>query len=319
MEIEPYDDTAAEAWDDLVARAPMGTFLHTRRFLSYHGDRFVDASVVVRDDRGRLVGVLPAAVDPDDPAMVTSHPGSTFGGLLHTGGLRGASTIDALAAVAGHFAEAGFARLRYRAVPHIYHRGPNMDDSYALFRLGATRSSASLNCVIDLAHRRKPSSRRQRGRKKAEKSGVAIERGPELARELWPVLIENLATRHGATPVHSLAEIELHIERFPDQIQVVVARLGDDVIAGVVLFVHPLATNSQYIASSAAGYDVGALDLVMDRCIAAATEEGARYFAFGTSNRDGGRVLDEGLYEFKAGFGGGGVSHDVYDLELKTT
>jgi lipid II:glycine glycyltransferase (peptidoglycan interpeptide bridge formation enzyme) len=75
-------------------------------------------------------------------------------------------------------------------------------------------------------------------------------------------------------------------------------------------------TRSQYIASSAAGYDVSALDAVFEEAIRHAREAGRRYFDFGTSNRSGGRELSASLYEFKQEFGGGGVVHEQYDLEL---
>src|SRR3954452_17632847 len=140
MRVESYRDDDENAWDDLVGIAPMGTFLHRRRFLSYHGDRLKDSSATVRDDRDRLVGVLPAAVDPQDEERVTSHPGATYGGLVHAGELSGARAIEALTLVGQHYAAAGFHTLRYKPVPVIYHRVPSADDLYALFRLDARRS-----------------------------------------------------------------------------------------------------------------------------------------------------------------------------------
>ena len=117
MRAEPYEAAAAEEWDALVAAAPMGTLLHSRRFLGYHGDRFEDASILLRDDSDRLLGVLPAAIDPADRATVASHPGVTFGGIVHDGRLGGPAMMDALTLVAQHYAERGFSRLRYAPVP----------------------------------------------------------------------------------------------------------------------------------------------------------------------------------------------------------
>ena len=45
--IRDYLPDQAAAWDDLVARAVNGTMLHTRRYLSYHGDRFRDRSLLI--------------------------------------------------------------------------------------------------------------------------------------------------------------------------------------------------------------------------------------------------------------------------------
>src|SRR5436190_11073409 len=217
-----FERSLAPEWDELVGRAPMGHMLHTRAFLSYHGDRFEDASLALRDERGRLVGVLPAARDGAD--LVASHPGATFGGIVHDGDLTGASMVDAMALVAEHYATFGFRRMRYAPVPHIYHRQPSADDAYALFRLGARRVRCNLTCAVDVAADVQRSSRRRRGLSKALREGVEAVEGSELADALWPVIERNLAERHGARPVHDASEMRLLDDRFPDQIAVVVAR-----------------------------------------------------------------------------------------------
>ena len=74
----------------------MATFLHTRCFLAYHHDRFRDVSLLLANDR-EIVGLFPAAVDPGDVRRVVSHPGITYGGLLHSGTLYGERMIDAIA------------------------------------------------------------------------------------------------------------------------------------------------------------------------------------------------------------------------------
>ena len=64
MKVVPYEDPDAVRWDDFVARTFAGTFLHTRRFLSYQGDRFRDVSLLLEDEKNSLVGVFPTAVEP---------------------------------------------------------------------------------------------------------------------------------------------------------------------------------------------------------------------------------------------------------------
>jgi hypothetical protein len=292
----------------------MGTFLHTRAFLGYHGDRFDDASVVLRDDGGRLLGVLPAA--GAGAGEVGSHPGATFGGIVHDGSLGGPAMIEALAAVADHYRSQGFERLRYAPVPHIYHRRPGGDDLYALFRLGAERVRCDLSCAVDLEDGPRLSSRRRRGLAKARRQGVEVAEGPELVEELWPVVEANLAERYDARPVHGVEEMRMLADLFPREIVVVIARLSGVPVAGAVLFENPRVSHAQYIASLAAGQEAGALDAVFDHCLTRAGDRGARYFDFGTSNREAGRVLNEGLHEFKAQFGGGGVAYEHYELDL---
>jgi hypothetical protein len=86
--------------------------------------------------------------------------------------------------------------------------------------------------------------------------------------------------------------------------------------AGVVLFTSTNVWHAQYIASSEKGYAVSALDVVFETAIDDASKACVRYFDFGTSNEEGGFVLNEGLYRFKSEFGGGGVAHEYYELVL---
>jgi hypothetical protein len=316
MRVAPYSPEHDEAWDRLVEQAPMGTFLHTRRFLSYHGDRFADRSLMLYDERDVLAGVLPAAVDPDDASWVVSHPGITYGGLVHAGLLTGGPAIDALRAIRAHLAAGGYRGLRYKAVPVVYHRRPATDDRYALHAAGATLARCDLSCAVDLEHPGRRGSQRARGLKRALKAGVELRDGVAVAEAFWPVLERVLADRHGLRPVHSLPEILELSRRFPEQVRFVVAELDGEVVAGTVLFCVATAHHAQYIAAAPRGTEVGALDLLFDRCIARAAEDGARYFNFGVSTEQGGRVLNRGLHAFKAGFGGGGVVQEVFELPL---
>ena len=315
MQVRAYTPADAERWDTFCDEAYGATFLHTRRFLSYHGDRFTDRSLIF-EDAARWLGVLPAAQSPSQSDLVVSHPGITYGGVLHDGALRGESMLNALQAACQHYAAAGYATLHYKPVPHLYHRAPAQDDLYALFRLGARRVRCDLSSCVDLAHPLRTSERRRRALKKAQRAGLTVHTGALLADELWPVLEANLAERHGQKPVHSLAEIRLLLERFPKAIRVTVARLEKQAIAGTVLFIAGGVCHTQYIASNALGHETGALDLVFDRQIQEARDMNAKFFDFGISNEDAGRSLNEGLHRFKSEFGAGGVVHEFYEIDL---
>lgn len=316
MRITPYADAEAARWDEFVAGAFNSTFLHTRRFLSYHGERFRDLSLMFEDERGALVGVLPAAEDRGDARRVVSHPGITYGGLLHAGGLLGEAAIEAFEAARAHYRALGYEALRYKAVPHVYQRQPAADDLYALFRLGAARYRCDLSCAIDLADRPAPSQRRRRGAKKAAQRGVRIEEGSGLAPAIWEVIEDNLGRKYDLRPVHSAVEIALLHGRFPGEIEFVAGVLDEEVVAGVVLFNTHRVTHAQYTAASQAGYDTSALDAVFEHCISKARARGARFFDFGNSNEQEGRYLNPGLYRFKTEFGAGGVVHEFYEIPL---
>ncbi len=304
------------AWDAFCNSAHQATFLHTRRFLSYHGDRFKDRSLIIEEE-GRWVGIFPAAQHPDDEHCMVSHPGITYGGVLHTGGLRGEGIIAAMTAICSHYAEQGYAKLIYKAVPSFYHQTPAQCDLYALFRLGAIRTRCDLSSTIDLQHRAAVSERRRRSLKKAHKAGIDIREGRELLPALWQVVTDNLVRKHGTTPVHTLVEMTLLAERFSHDIRCVCGMLNDAVVAGVLVFATPVADHAQYIASSEVGYETSALDAVFEYCIATAVKEGKRWFDFGISTEKSGTLLNDGLYRFKTEFGGGGAVHEFYQLDLQ--
>lgn len=305
------------AWDEFCHSTFQGTFLHTRRFLSYHGDRFVDQSLVLEED-GEWVGILPAAISPSNNNWIVSHPGATYGGLLHKGRLQGSRMVEALIQIQKYYAEQGFSRLIYKAVPSLYHRFPANDDLYALFRVGGMRSRCDLSSAIDLSDRLPVSVRRKRSLKRAVKEGVQVIVGKQYLQELWNVLRENLSVKHNVEPTHSLNEIALLFDRFPENIQCVCGLLEQRVVAGVILFNTSTTSHAQYIASSNVGYEVSALDAVFEHCINEAQNNNKSWFDFGISNEDQGKTLNDGLYKFKCEFGGGGIVHEFYELDFSS-
>lgn len=317
ISVRPYESSHSNMWDDFCSKALQATLLHTRRFLSYHGDRFVDCSLIIEQE-GKCVGLFPAALSSSDTGCVISHPGITYGGILHQGTLRGQRMVDALTEIRCHFLARGLDKLTYKAVPTFYHSAPAQDDLYALFRLGAERTRCDLSSTIDLQNRLPLSERRRRSLKRAVKAGVEVVEGGEYLPHLWEVLAENLAIKHGAKSVHSLDEIVSLADRFPNHIRCICARHANKVVAGVLVFITQTVYHAQYIASSEIGYEVSALDLLFAHTIEVAGNQGRRWFDFGISNELQGTVLNDGLYRFKSEFGGGGTVHEFYDLKLKT-
>lgn len=307
----------AERWDEFCAHAHGATFLHSRRFLSYHGGRFVDQSIII-ERAGEWLGIIPAARHPAEHDVVVSHPGITYGGVLHHGRLRGGEMLAALSAAAPLWRAGGFSRLQYKAVPHIYQRAPAQEDLYALFRAGARRYRCDLSSCIDLHNRLPVSERRRRARAKALRVGARITSGNEHMRALWDVLEGNLRRKHHTRPVHTFEEITTLAIHFPDRLRVIAALVGGNIEAGILLFLTDTVAHAQYIASSERGHEVNALDLVFESAIEESRLGGKRYFDFGISTESQGHALNEGLNRFKNEFGAGGVVHEFYEWDLRS-
>jgi hypothetical protein len=315
ISILPYTHARSAVWDAFCDDANNATFLHTRQFLSHHGSRFEDASVCVMNE-GQIVGAMPAARDPSDSTAVSSHPGITYGGLVASQWLTGSRSLMALEAIAEYYKKAGFARLLYKVVPHIYHRRPAQDDLYALYRMGARRCRTELAAVIDLADRGAVSSRRLRALNKAKQSGISIKKGNAYVTKFWHVLTDNLASQHNVRPVHSEEEMVSLMESLPQNISLCVALDSDEIVAGVVLFDFLRVRHCQYIGTSETGRQKAALDAVFDHCIREATQRSLRYFSFGISTEEQGNILNTGLHTFKTEFGASGIVHEFYEFSL---
>ncbi len=315
--IAPFEQAGAREWDSLAGASGNGTMLQTRRFLAYHGDRFADRSLVVRDSAGRLSGVVPAAESPDDPTLVVSHPGATFGGLLTAPYVTGAAYRSMLERALRAWEEMGYARLAYKPAPFIYHTVPRNEDSYVLWRPGARVARRTLSACIDLAHRRPPSSRRKRSLAKALRAECSIRRGREILPQFWPIVESALFERHNRRPVHSLGEMQFLASTFEDDIRCLGAFAGDEIIAGVVLFDSPTVTHVQYSLSSPAGMSVGAMDLLLEDAVESAVARGARYLDLGISTDASGLELNENLHQFKMEFGAGTVVYEQYEIDLR--
>ena len=312
LRVVKYSEENSEIWDIFCKDAQNSTFLHTRKFLSYHNKKFIDTSLLIFSE-DKLVGLFPAAQSLQNLDLIVSHPGITYGGFVHHGWLTGQRILDALGLITFHYKALGYTGLLYKPIPYIYTKVPSQDDLYALFRVGAERTRCDLSSTIDLLNRKQPSERRRRGLKKAVKQ-VKLTNDMSFLSEVYNVLANNLKRRHETLPVHSIEDLSLLVERFPENIYICAALIGGVVEAGVILFTSENIWHAQYIASSEVGYEISALDAIFEELILCAKSKGVRYFDFGICNEDGGKILNEGLYRFKTEFGGGGVVHEFYEF-----
>ncbi|MFO1338042.1 MAG: GNAT family N-acetyltransferase [Burkholderiaceae bacterium] len=317
FEFRAYRDGDEAAWNALVAASPNGTFLFDRRFMGYHADRFDDASLLV-ERRGKLVAVLPAHRLGD---RVASHGGLSYGGLVLADTLGAQATWVLMQALQQHWRNEGVRELLYKTTPAIYHRLPCEDDRWALLRCGAQLVRRDALSVIGPTPAHWPPRRRraitQTTRQREElgfaaHSGASADAAADWA-GFWALLDQQLQARHGSKPVHSLAEILLLAGRFPGRIGLRLARWSGRTVAGLVLFETDTVLHLQYMAADEQGRRCAALDLLLEQAIAQA-QAGGKWFDFGHSNEDQGRVLNAGLAFYKESFGASTIVHDHYLL-----
>ena len=316
MPIQPYKPEYSAQWNEFVREARNATFLFERNFMDYHKDRFTDCSLMFTNNKGKLIGVLPANIRTEEK-RVDSHGGLTYGGLLLKKDTSLPQVKDMLQATALHFHEQGITHLRYKPLPYIYHQYPSQEDLYWLFRAEAELSARAVSTCIDLYQPLPFSTLRKRKVKKAVAEQFEITLGGEQNWEdFWQILTQVLQEQHHTLPVHSLSEIRLLAQRFPEQIQLYTVHGLGKCLAGCVTFNSQEVVHVQYISSSDTGKEYGALDYLFHQLIADSQKNGKHYFDFGISTEQGGEWLNEGLLFQKEGFGGRAVCYDCYDVRL---
>jgi Acetyltransferase (GNAT) domain len=319
MRIIGYTEEIAAQWDAFVQAAAQGTFLHTRKFLSYHGSRFQDCSAYVEDDKGQLCGVFPAAVSPDDARSVVSHPGITFGGLLSHARCSPEEIYAQLSGILSYFRSRGYVRVLYRTVPCHAQKIPTVIDQHTLWLLGGRIVRRDLWNVFDLSAPRVLSEWHARWIKRAVGNGVTVDIGNRVDYlKFYEVLRDRLARRHQVTPAHTAKELLLIQGLFQDEVKLWIARDSEgQVIAGHWMFhYNDRAWHMQYSASSDVGRNLGASHLVVETIIKKATQLRVAVFSFGASSECHGRVVNAGLFAFKAGFGKGTALQDFIEVTL---
>lgn len=312
FEVTRYTVDQKAVWDDFVSCSKQGTFLLRRDYMDYHCDRFHDHSLMVWN-KNSLIAVLPANQAGD---VLWSHQGLTYGGLLTLDKTKTAEVCEIFRQINNYLRANNFHRVVYKSIPWIYHRLPAEEDLYAVFNVCRARLLArNIASVVSQTNAPKWSRDRHYGANRAHTHGVVVGQRDADYKTFWNILTENLRTNHHATPVHTLEEMQRLHAAFPDNIKLYTARLDEEVLGGVLLYVTPHVVHSQYISASAEGKHEHAIDAIF-QTILKHDYRHYTYFDFGTSNEQQGRVLNEGLIYQKEGFGGRGVCYDWYEWEL---
>lgn len=311
FQIKRYTPAFANEWNQFVAASKNGTFLFDRRYMDYHADRFQDYSLLFYLGE-RLLAVLPAHQSGD---TLCSHNGLTYGGLVMSPRLTVVQTMHLFRELNDYLRAEGFRHVSYKCIPWIYHRLPAEEDLYALYHECRARMVARDFATDVFLHGDMRWERvRRRGVSRAQKAGVSVERSDDYA-AFWEVLSQNLQTKYGVKPVHTLQEITLLHSRFPENILLYQAVKDGVVVGGVVLYVTPQVVHAQYSSATPEGKKMGAIDLLYSRIF----KDYGNYphFDFGRSTEHpDGSGLNEQLVFQKEGFGGRGLCYDIYEYDL---
>lgn len=312
IRLAPYAPSDAARWNAFVERSRNGTFLFDRGYMDYHADRFVDASFIAfaGDGDDDLVALLPAS--RHDRRLV-SHGGLSYGGWITDERMTSAGMLRLFDLLAEDARKAGFDEMSYKAIPRCHHRLPADEDLHALFARGATPVRQDLSSVVDLADAPAWAKMRRRALAKSRAEGVEVVQSSDFS--AFVVDLAGVLERHGATPVHSAAELELLAGRFPDRIRLYEARRAAEAVAYALVYDCGQTVHTQYLVNTKAGRVCGGLEAIVD-VLQNRDYADRRYLSFGISTEQEGRVLNEGLIAQKEMFGGRAMICPFYTLRF---
>ncbi len=311
MTIKRYDNALKNSWNDFLVNAKNYHFFFHRDYLAYHGNRFEDYSLLIYDAKGKLIALLPANIDD---ITLYSHQGLTYGGFIVNDNMKVEIMLKVFETVKTYLKKQNIQKVIYKVIPYIHHLKPSQEDLYALFIQNATLIQRDIGAAVTLEKPLKYSNGRKWSLKKAKNESFVIEESQDFA-SFWSLLEEILKQQHDSKPVHSLQEIEELNRLFPKNIRLFLTKKEDKILAGGIIFDNPEITHLQYVANSNEGRQIGALDFLIDHLIREVCKD-KKYFDFGTSNEENGRILNKGLIDQKERFGARAVAIDRYEWNL---
>ena len=310
ISIRRYTPSDAQKWNDFVAKkARNGNFLFDRNYMDYHADRFPDCSFLFY--RGEeICAVIPGTLDAE--GTFSSHAGLTFGGFVVDNSVEAMDVKIFFDLLDLELRNLGAKKVVYKALPWIYADRPSQEDLYWLFRKNAKLRARLISSTIE-PKVTQPSSKKKYYLNKGNRLGLVFAESKNFG-GFWDLLDRCLQEGHDAHPVHSKAELELLASRFPENIQLYTVTLNGELLSGSVVYISSQVAHSQYLASSAKGRSLHAMDFLMMNETNAFP--GQRWFDWGTSNEEQGRVLNEGLVHQKETYAARGVAYDIYEYDL---
>jgi lipid II:glycine glycyltransferase (peptidoglycan interpeptide bridge formation enzyme) len=185
---------------------------------------------------------------------------------------------------------------------------------YALFRHNAELIGRGVSSCIPISGKLPFIRNRKRSIQKAKENNLFVKRSFDF-KSCMKIFAEVLMKRHEVKPAHTGEEIELLANRFPDNIKLFGSYKNDTMLGGVIVFESKNVAHAQYGANSEEGRELGAEDLAFDYLINDYYKN-KKYFDFGISTEKSGRILNEGLIRYKAGFGACPTMYDLYKLQV---
>lgn len=311
--------------DEFILRhSSNGEFINTFSYLQYHPKgRFEDDSVVViNEDSGTVEGCI-AAVSIGS-SLVISHPGTTFAGpvLDETYGIQKKEEILGMLL---HYYETKYPKIELKLRPDYYSFQPDHTISYFLLNRGYTYGMSALANIVNISNIQSGqdvlqlfhTARRNHVKKVVKEDKFYFHKEDQVLADEWGHMNQNLKAKFNVQATHTWEEINRLKAKFPDKIMpYYVHAIEGGYGAFALVFCYKNVFHTQYLDVNYKYANQYPHLLLIYQLIQQAKELGYRYISFGASTEQGGKYLNYGLYNYKAGYGGGDVILPLYTKEM---
>ncbi len=309
IEIIRYSTEYSQKWDNFVEKSANGTFLQSRKFLSYHPEkRFEDYSLLFMKG-GNIIAVLPANIV--NKKVLISHQGSTFGGIVTAKQYMKIAYLDSIfSELEIYLKEHKIYEVLFKTPGKIYQKHETELLDYYYFMNGYTVSQ-EVGYYIQFSNYKDDvienfSASRRRDYRYSLKNGFIFKKleTKEQLEDFYKVLCDNYL-KFDKKPVHTFDELlNFKFSRLPDNTDFYGVYLDKELIAGGMVFkFDDQVFHTQYLAVKQNKTNIFANEFLYKSLIEEARAEGFEYLSFGTSTFESGRILNRPLAQYKEGFG----------------
>lgn len=326
-QINLYKDSDYSDWDTFVLEnSANGTFLQSRRFLSYHPEeRFQDYSLIVKDEKDHIVSVIPGCVIYDNGKKVfSSHKGSTFGGpVIAKKHYNLQKSTEIIEAVEEYLKAEGFGIIEYKTTPSVFSKERSDLLEYVFYYEKYT-SYAAMSLAVDYAHYNdNVYSNLSQGKRtdvnNCKKAGMTcrkIDTAEEIAC-MYDILCETLE-KYDAKPVHSVEELlDFKDNRLKDNVGFFGIFLDDEMVAGSMMFYFENnVAHTQYLCAKSEYNKLSPMSFLYYCMLEEMKAMGFNMLSWGGTTEENGTVINMGLARSKEAYGSTYYNNYTYVKEL---
>jgi len=315
LEIIKYDANKHKIlWDSFVLKSNNGTIFHSRKFLSYHKERnFQDCSFLFQN-KNNIEALFTGAIIDD---VLYSHPGASFGGFIYNqlSFEFGSKIVELLLEFAQ---QNNLKEIVIVPTPFIYYNQYNEVMEYCLYIKGFSVIEYYMSSFVNLESNLfdQLHNRKKRYIKKME-GEIEIELSKDLD-SFYPILVNN-KLKHKTKPTHTLEELKILMQQFPDEIKLLLSCQNNKIIGGALNFITN--KNSCILFYNMIDYEYQSLQVASLQIYASlkwAQENNLKFLDIGVSQLyEGDKIIPhESLINFKEQFGAKAMIRKVMKLNL---